>query len=311
MRASYRSAGVEYAIRDVVVPATELIKRGATITNFNIGDPNKYDFETPQHMIEALCAAARQHEMGYAASEGIPELREAILAFEHSAKGLDTTVDNIVVSDGVSEGIQMLMGATVNKGDEVLVPGPAYSPYTSQTKYFDGTPVVFNSIEEDNWACDIDDIRAKITDKTKALVLITPNNPPVPSCRNGTSRTSSTCVGNMTFTSSPTRFTTASSSRGASFPCNVQQGCACRPYQWILQAVSRPRLARRVHGVPGPRGQDDGYYRRGKKVRTAAYLFKHPLPARLHRGAQRTAGPHPRHGGEASAKTRLHVPAIQ
>ena len=177
MRASYRSAGVEYAIRDVVVPATELIKRGATITNFNIGDPNKYDFETPQHMIEALCAAARQHEMGYAASEGIPELREAILAFEHSAKGLDTTVDNIVVSDGVSEGIQMLMGATVNKGDEVLVPGPAYSPYTSQTKYFDGKPVVFNSIEEDNWACDIDDIRAKITDKTKALVLITPNNP--------------------------------------------------------------------------------------------------------------------------------------
>lgn len=177
MKASYRSEGVEYAIRDIVVPAMELIRKGATITNFNIGDPNKYDFETPRHMLDALCNAAKHGDMGYAASEGMPELREEILAYEKRQKGLDTSIDDIIISDGVSEGIQMLMGATVNKGDEVLIPGPAYSPYTSQTKYFDGTPVIFNTVEEEDWAFDVDDIRRKITDKTKALVLINPNNP--------------------------------------------------------------------------------------------------------------------------------------
>ncbi len=177
MKASYRSEGVEYAIRDVVVPAMELIRKGATITNFNIGDPNKYDFKTPAHMLDALCSAAKHGDMGYAPSEGIPELREEILAYEHNHKGLDTTIDDIIVSDGVSEGIQMLMGATINKGDEVLIPGPAYSPYTSQTKYFDGTPVIYNTIEEENWAFDVEDIRKKITDRTKSLVLINPNNP--------------------------------------------------------------------------------------------------------------------------------------
>ncbi|MHC1608858.1 MAG: aminotransferase class I/II-fold pyridoxal phosphate-dependent enzyme [Candidatus Methanofastidiosia archaeon] len=177
MKASFRSDQVEYAIRDVVVPATILEKQGAKITNFNIGDPNKYDFKTPPHMLEALQNIANETEMGYAPSEGNLELRKEILAFERSKNMLSATEDDVLVTSGISEGIQMLIGATLNPKDSILLPGPAYPPYTSLTRYFGAEPIIYNTIEEENWAFDIDDIRKKIDANTKAIVLINPNNP--------------------------------------------------------------------------------------------------------------------------------------
>lgn len=176
MHPSKRSDTVEYAIRDVVVPATKLVASGAHITNFNIGDPNKYDFSTPQHMLDALCGANEVTDMGYTPSEGNVELRKEILSYE-STKGLEATVDDILVTNGVSEAIHMLIGASLDPGDDLLVPGPAYPPYTALTRYFDATPVTYDTVEDEEWAFDIDDMRAKITDHTKAITIINPNNP--------------------------------------------------------------------------------------------------------------------------------------
>ncbi len=96
---------------------------------------------------------------------------------EKKVNNVDITADDVLVTEGISEGIEMLMGATVERGDEILFPGPTYSPYSSYTKFFDGTPVSYETIEEEGWQPNIDDLRSKITERTRAIVIINPNNP--------------------------------------------------------------------------------------------------------------------------------------
>ena len=174
---SERSKGVSYAIREVVLPARKLEDQGISILKLNIGDPNAYDFDTPQHMKDALYEAANQRYNGYAPSEGYPELRERIARREKQRNNIHYSIDDICVTTGVTEALQMFLSATLNVGDELLVPGPTYPPYNLMT-YFNGAkPVAYRTIEEENWQPDVDDVRAKITGRTKGLVLINPNNP--------------------------------------------------------------------------------------------------------------------------------------
>ena len=172
-----RSLQVEYAIRDVVLPARELEAQGHEVLKLNIGDPIPYGFQPPQHMIDALAQAARDGENGYTASEGHPVLVDAIVRREKRRNGVDYDAKDVIVGTGVTEVLQMLLGASVVPGDEVLIPGPAYPPYDSLVKYFGGTPVHYRTDEADDWQPDLDDVRAKITPKTKAVCLINPNNP--------------------------------------------------------------------------------------------------------------------------------------
>ncbi|MHC1604423.1 MAG: aminotransferase class I/II-fold pyridoxal phosphate-dependent enzyme [Candidatus Methanofastidiosia archaeon] len=177
MKSSKRCDSIEYAIREVVIPASKLERKGTKIIKLNIGDPNKFDFSTPQHMLDALCKSAKTADMGYTASEGYPELREEILKFENNKNSIDATPDDILVTSGVSESIQMLFGASLSPKDSILIPGPAYPPYTSLTRFFEATPIIYGTSEEKNWICDIDDIRKKVDKNTRAFVLINPNNP--------------------------------------------------------------------------------------------------------------------------------------
>jgi alanine-synthesizing transaminase len=177
MKATKRSMGVSYAIRDILLPARELEKKGAEIIKLHIGDPNKFDFETPQHVRDALCRAVEVNDNGYAESEGYVELRRAILEKEKQKNGVDVSIDNCVITNGVTEAIQMITAAAVDVGDEVLVPGPGYPAYTEFTKFFGGTPVAYKADEASNWQPDVDDLRRKITPKTKYIVVINPNNP--------------------------------------------------------------------------------------------------------------------------------------
>lgn len=172
-----RSLQVEYAIRDVVLPARELEKQGHTVLKLNIGDPIPYGFRPPQHMIDALYEAANSNLNGYCPSEGDPEFVAAIVAREKRRNGIGYDASDVVVTTGVTEGLQMLLGASVGPGDEVLVPGPAYPPYDSLVKYFGANPVHYRTIEEEDWQPDIDDVRSKLTPRTKAVCLINPNNP--------------------------------------------------------------------------------------------------------------------------------------
>jgi tyrosine/nicotianamine family aminotransferase len=172
-----RASNIEYAIRDVIVHTQELIKNGRKIYYLNIGDPAAFDFKTPQYVKDALCKAIGEDDNYYSQSEGRPELREAIVCKEKRVNNVDITANNVIITEGISEGIQMLLAAIVEKGDEILFPGPTYPPYISYTKFFDGTPVAYETIEEEGWGPNIDDLRSKISPKTRAIVITNPNNP--------------------------------------------------------------------------------------------------------------------------------------
>jgi alanine-synthesizing transaminase len=177
MRATKRAMNIDYAIREVTVPARELEKSGIKVLKLNIGDPNKWDFETPQHVRQALCRAVEACDNGYTAEEGLPELRIALAEREKAKNKIDVTADDVFVTNGVSESILSIIAASVDPGEEVLVPGPSYPSYIEYIKYFGGVPVAYKSDEANDWQPDIDDIRKKITKKTKSLVVINPNNP--------------------------------------------------------------------------------------------------------------------------------------
>ncbi len=175
--AAQRSLQVEYAIRDVVLPARELEAQGHEVLKLNIGDPIPYGFQPPEHMVAAMAEAARAGHNGYTASEGDPDLVDAIVRREKRRNGIDYSADDVIVGSGVGEVMQLLFGAAVVPGDEVLIPGPTYPPYESLVRYFGGEPVFYRTVEEDDWQPDIDDVRGKIGPKTKAVCLINPNNP--------------------------------------------------------------------------------------------------------------------------------------
>ncbi len=177
VKVTKRASEIEYAIRDVIVHTKDLIKNGKKIYYLNIGDPAAFDFKTPPILKEALCSAIAKEDNYYSPSEGLPELRQAVANKEKKVNNVDITADDVLVTEGISEGIEMLLGAIVEKGDEILFPGPTYPPYISYTKFFDGTPVAYETIEKEGWQPNIDDLRSKITEKTRAIVIINPNNP--------------------------------------------------------------------------------------------------------------------------------------
>lgn len=174
MKISNRISNVEYAIRDITLHARQYEKAGKKIIYLNIGDPVKYDFPTPDHIKRALLDAVSSNFNYYADSEGILELREAIVDKE-SQKGLSVNVEDVLVTNGISEGLDMVAASIVEPNSEILMPGPYYPPYSSYVKFYGGKPIEFKLTEDG--APDLDDIKSKITPKARALCIINPNNP--------------------------------------------------------------------------------------------------------------------------------------
>ena len=174
MKVSNRISNVEYAIRDITLHARRYEKSGTKIIYLNIGDPVKYDFPTPDHIKRALIDAVLNNFNYYADSEGILELREAIIEKE-SQKGLSISVEDVLVTNGISEGLDMVAASIVEPNTEVLMPGPYYPPYASYVKFYGGKPIEFKLT--DDGTPDLDDIKSKITPKSRALCVINPNNP--------------------------------------------------------------------------------------------------------------------------------------
>jgi len=177
VKVTERVRTIEYAIRDVIVHAKQVAKTGKKIYYLNIGDPVAFDFETPPHIREALVKAVEEGANAYSASEGLEELRKAISQKEKRINGVDVPAEDVIVTMGISEGIQMIMAALVDAEDEILLPGPTYPPYISYVRFFGGKPVTYETVEENRWQPNIDDLRAKITRKTRAIAIINPNNP--------------------------------------------------------------------------------------------------------------------------------------
>jgi len=177
LRSSRRAEGVEYAIRDVIAKAEEVGRSGKRIIPLNIGDPVKYGFDTPPHIKEAMKKAIDTGFNYYSPSEGLMELRKAVAEKENGVNRAHIEPRDVVITQGISEAIFFLMGAIVNPGDQVLMPGPCYSPYLTYAKFFDGVPITYRTVEKRGWSPDLEDLEAKITEKTRLVVLNNPNNP--------------------------------------------------------------------------------------------------------------------------------------
>jgi alanine-synthesizing transaminase len=174
LKVSDRTSGVEYVIRDIISYARKYESTGKQIIYLNIGDPVKYDFKTPDHIKAALIDAVTKDENYYAESEGLPELRKAIVEKE-SQKGFPAADSDILVTNGVSEGLDMTLASIVDPGTEVLMPGPYYPPYASYVKFYGGKPIEFKLYEDG--LPDLDDVASKINSKSRAICIISPNNP--------------------------------------------------------------------------------------------------------------------------------------
>lgn len=174
VRAARRFATVEYAIRDVLGPARALERDGHKVLRLNIGDPCKFDF-TPPHDLQAAFAKHAGHAW-YGESEGETALRDAIATYEN-VRGVACRGEDVFVTAGVSEALSMLCAAVLEPGDEILIPGPTYPPYVSVPLMSGAVPVEYVTRPEDGWAPDPEVVRRLITPRTKALVVISPNNP--------------------------------------------------------------------------------------------------------------------------------------
>ncbi|HKJ81375.1 MAG TPA: aminotransferase class I/II-fold pyridoxal phosphate-dependent enzyme [Ignavibacteriaceae bacterium] len=170
-----RTENIIYAIRDIVVLANEVAKTGKEMLYLNIGDPNIYDFEPPKHLVEATHKAMLENKNGYAPSSGIPSAIKSIEK-EAAKKGIENVLD-VFVTTGASEAIDICLTALVDEGENVLTPSPGYPLYTAIASKLRmiGNPYYLN--ESNGWLPDVEDMKSKINDKTRAIILINPNNP--------------------------------------------------------------------------------------------------------------------------------------
>jgi alanine-synthesizing transaminase len=180
MREIKRSARIANVHSDIRGPlyqeALHMQSDGIEVLKLNTGNPGIFGFEMPQSVREALLRNADK-AVPYCDLRGMPEAREAILAY-HRAKGIEHLgADDIFIGNGVSELVQMAMIALIGNGDEVLIPSPNYSLWSNCVYIAGGSPVFYTCDESTGWFPDVEDIRAKVTKRTRAIVIINPNNP--------------------------------------------------------------------------------------------------------------------------------------
>ena len=173
--AAARIENVHYAIRDIAVVAEQLAREGKQILPLNIGDPLQFDFSTPAHLIDAVARAVHDGKNGYAPSTGVEEAIDAIRG-EAERKGI-RNVQSAFVTQGVSEAVDVCLTALVNPGENVLTPCPEYPLYSAVLAKLGAEPNPYPLSEEADWEPDIDDLASRVTPRTRALVVINPNNP--------------------------------------------------------------------------------------------------------------------------------------
>ena len=174
---SQRVSKISYAIREIAAVANKVAKSGKKIFHLNIGDPVIYDFHTPRYISQALADASFGGKNYYVDSLGAPELREELSRSINLKYKLKVNSDDILVTTGVTEAIFFLIAAIIEEKKELLIPGPSYPLYINYANFFDGVPVEYELDESNNWEPNVDDLRKKITEKTQAILICSPNNP--------------------------------------------------------------------------------------------------------------------------------------
>ena len=165
-----------YAIRNVVVEAQRVEAAGTKVRYLNIGDPVAFGFSTPPHLVEAVDRAMREGHNTYGPSAGIAPAREAVAA-EYTRTGFPVSADRVFITAGTSEGIELVLNAVVDDDGEVLVPMPTYPLYTAVLAKLGAKTLYYRLDPNNGWMPDLDHLRKLVTPKTRALVVIDPNNP--------------------------------------------------------------------------------------------------------------------------------------
>ncbi|MGC5222213.1 pyridoxal phosphate-dependent aminotransferase [Micromonospora sp. DT81.3] len=175
---SSKLKNVLYEIRgNALVEAARLESEGHSVLKLNTGNPATFGFEAPYQIVRDMIASI-PHAHGYSDSRGILPARQAIVYRYEDVPGFPRLdPDDVFLGNGVSELITMTMQALLDEGDEVLIPAPDYPLWTAMTSLAGGTPVHYLCDEDAGWQPDLEDIRSKVSPRTKAIVVINPNNP--------------------------------------------------------------------------------------------------------------------------------------
>ena len=172
-----RLSEVRYEIRgELARRARELEAQGRSLIKLNIGNPGAFGFRAPEHLQQAIAGQIAQTDP-YTHQQGLPAAREAIAEFHRRRGTPDASPERVFVGNGVSELIDLSLRALLNPGDEVLLPSPDYPLWSAATILNDGRPVYYRCTPENGFLPDPDEIEALVTPRTRAIVLINPNNP--------------------------------------------------------------------------------------------------------------------------------------
>jgi len=171
-----RLKGFDYAIRKIVSEARKVEASGRRVHYLNIGDPVLFGFKTPPHLVDTVVRAMRDGHNGYTPAAGIAAAREAV-AHEYTSRGVSVSPDRVILTSGTSEGIELALSVIVDRNDEVLVPLPTYPFYTAVLAKLDARAVYYRTDPARGWEPDLEHLKTLITPRTRALVVIDPNNP--------------------------------------------------------------------------------------------------------------------------------------
>ncbi|MBI4463615.1 MAG: aminotransferase class I/II-fold pyridoxal phosphate-dependent enzyme [Acidobacteria bacterium] len=175
VRPSERSANIRYAIRDILNLAQEAQAAGKELLPLNIGDPLLFDFRTPRHIIEATYQAMLAGRNGYAPSAGVEEAIEAVRR-EASSLGM-RNIQDVFITSGVSEGIEIAFAALLNTGENILIPSPGYPLFEATLAKLGFEAIPYYLDETNGWQPDLSQMARLINGRTRAIVVINPNNP--------------------------------------------------------------------------------------------------------------------------------------
>ncbi|GAB4320305.1 MAG: pyridoxal phosphate-dependent aminotransferase [Candidatus Zixiibacteriota bacterium] len=165
--------GTETAF-EVLAKARELERQGRTIVHLEIGEP---DFTTPEHIIEDAVNHLRSGMTHYGPSAGLPDVREAIARYVSNTRGVEVTPDRVVITPGAKPIMFFAILALIEQGDEVIYPNPGFPIYESAIRFFGGTPVPIALREENEFRLDIEELMGLVTERTKLIIINSPQNP--------------------------------------------------------------------------------------------------------------------------------------
>lgn len=177
IRQSSKLLNVRYDVRGPILEeAQRLEAAGQRIMRLNIGNPAPFGFEAPNEILKDMIANLPDAQ-GYSDSKGITSARRAVSQYYETEGIMDIRSDDVYIGNGVSEMISMVLQALLDDGDEVLIPAPDYPLWTGATTLSGGHAVHYRTVEEEGWVPDLEHIESRVSERTKAIVIINPNNP--------------------------------------------------------------------------------------------------------------------------------------